>query len=159
MEISQNKKKFWNPSGPQNYDLGKLNLCKTNMFDFLFLRHHVDEKQRAFLIHFPIFSMCSCVLFVINLCFISWVHVLWWNESMDSRAAGRHQSHEDPRVVAAGKLSHSAWILFRITLIRLTNPVSIFMWFFSSSGKRQLPSVSAEHASNSDVVFTFEVVF
>ncbi|XP_059957109.1 protein NipSnap homolog 3A-like isoform X2 [Mesoplodon densirostris] len=29
------------------------------------------------------------------------VHVLWWNESEDSRAAGRHQSHEDPRVVAA----------------------------------------------------------
>ncbi|XP_006864799.1 PREDICTED: protein NipSnap homolog 3A [Chrysochloris asiatica] len=29
------------------------------------------------------------------------VHVLWWNESPDSRAAGRHQSHEDPRVVAA----------------------------------------------------------
>ncbi|XP_004462388.2 protein NipSnap homolog 3A [Dasypus novemcinctus] len=29
------------------------------------------------------------------------VHVLWWNESLDSRAAGRHQSHEDPRVVAA----------------------------------------------------------
>uniref|UniRef100_A0A8C3WRK6 NIPSNAP domain-containing protein n=1 Tax=Catagonus wagneri TaxID=51154 RepID=A0A8C3WRK6_9CETA len=29
------------------------------------------------------------------------VHVLWWNEGADSRAAGRHQSHEDPRVVAA----------------------------------------------------------
>ncbi|XP_069330617.1 protein NipSnap homolog 3A-like isoform X2 [Eulemur rufifrons] len=29
------------------------------------------------------------------------VYVLWWNESADSRAAGRHQSHEDPRVVAA----------------------------------------------------------
>ncbi|XP_055127605.1 protein NipSnap homolog 3B isoform X3 [Symphalangus syndactylus] len=29
------------------------------------------------------------------------VHVLWWNESADSRAAGRHKSHEDPRVVAA----------------------------------------------------------
>ncbi|ELW64567.1 protein NipSnap homolog 3A [Tupaia chinensis] len=29
------------------------------------------------------------------------VHVLWWNESAESRAAGRHQSHEDPRVVAA----------------------------------------------------------
>ncbi|KAJ8791279.1 hypothetical protein J1605_020719 [Eschrichtius robustus] len=29
------------------------------------------------------------------------VHVLWWNASADSRAAGRHQSHEDPRVVAA----------------------------------------------------------
>ncbi|XP_037654325.1 protein NipSnap homolog 3A isoform X2 [Choloepus didactylus] len=29
------------------------------------------------------------------------VHVLWWNESLDSRAAGRHQAHEDPRVVAA----------------------------------------------------------
>ncbi|XP_025744172.1 protein NipSnap homolog 3A-like isoform X4 [Callorhinus ursinus] len=29
------------------------------------------------------------------------VHVLWWNESADSRAAGRHWSHEDPRVVAA----------------------------------------------------------
>ncbi|XP_017732218.1 PREDICTED: protein NipSnap homolog 3B isoform X1 [Rhinopithecus bieti] len=29
------------------------------------------------------------------------VHVLWWNKSADSRAAGRHKSHEDPRVVAA----------------------------------------------------------
>uniref|UniRef100_A0A8C2VVH4 Protein NipSnap homolog 3A-like n=1 Tax=Chinchilla lanigera TaxID=34839 RepID=A0A8C2VVH4_CHILA len=29
------------------------------------------------------------------------VHVLWWYETADSRAAGRHQSHEDPRVVAA----------------------------------------------------------
>ncbi|XP_012592282.1 protein NipSnap homolog 3A-like isoform X2 [Microcebus murinus] len=29
------------------------------------------------------------------------VHVLWWSESADSRAAGRHLSHEDPRVVAA----------------------------------------------------------
>ncbi|KAM5299825.1 protein NipSnap homolog 3A isoform 3-T3 [Ctenodactylus gundi] len=29
------------------------------------------------------------------------VHVLWWHESGDSRAAGRHLSHEDPRVVAA----------------------------------------------------------
>ncbi|XP_042638619.1 protein NipSnap homolog 3A [Orycteropus afer afer] len=29
------------------------------------------------------------------------VHALWWNESADSRAAGRHESHEDPRVVAA----------------------------------------------------------
>ncbi|XP_006184863.2 protein NipSnap homolog 3A [Camelus ferus] len=29
------------------------------------------------------------------------VHVLWWNESADSRPAGRHLSHEDPRVVAA----------------------------------------------------------
>uniref|UniRef100_A0A2K5CVH4 Nipsnap homolog 3B n=1 Tax=Aotus nancymaae TaxID=37293 RepID=A0A2K5CVH4_AOTNA len=28
------------------------------------------------------------------------VHVLWWNESADSHAAGRHKSHEDPRVVA-----------------------------------------------------------
>ncbi|XP_070375205.1 protein NipSnap homolog 3A isoform X1 [Equus asinus] len=31
------------------------------------------------------------------------VHVLWWNESADSRAAGRHESHEDPRVVAAAE--------------------------------------------------------
>ncbi|XP_054545610.1 protein NipSnap homolog 3B-like [Talpa occidentalis] len=30
------------------------------------------------------------------------VHVLWWNETADSRAAGRHRAHEDPRVVAAG---------------------------------------------------------
>ncbi|KAM4876635.1 protein NipSnap homolog 3A-like isoform 2-T2 [Thomomys bottae] len=29
------------------------------------------------------------------------VHVLWWNKDADSRAAGRHRSHEDPRVVAA----------------------------------------------------------
>ncbi|XP_060235893.1 protein NipSnap homolog 3A-like [Meriones unguiculatus] len=29
------------------------------------------------------------------------VLVLWWNESADSRTAGRHRSHEDPMVVAA----------------------------------------------------------
>lgn len=29
------------------------------------------------------------------------VHVLWWNENSDSRAAGRHVAHEDARVVAA----------------------------------------------------------
>ncbi|XP_075682110.1 protein NipSnap homolog 3A isoform X2 [Rhinoderma darwinii] len=29
------------------------------------------------------------------------VHVLWWNENPDTRAAGRHWAHEDPRVVAA----------------------------------------------------------
>ncbi|XP_053824712.1 protein NipSnap homolog 3A isoform X2 [Vidua chalybeata] len=29
------------------------------------------------------------------------VHVLWWNESPDHRAAGRHSAHEDARVVAA----------------------------------------------------------
>ncbi|KAM5299824.1 protein NipSnap homolog 3A isoform 2-T2 [Ctenodactylus gundi] len=29
------------------------------------------------------------------------VYVLWWHESGDSRAAGRHRAHEDPRVVAA----------------------------------------------------------
>ncbi|KAG8455078.1 hypothetical protein GDO86_001340 [Hymenochirus boettgeri] len=29
------------------------------------------------------------------------VHVLWWNESADNRAAGRHIAHEDARVVAA----------------------------------------------------------
>ncbi|XP_069820410.1 protein NipSnap homolog 3A [Dendropsophus ebraccatus] len=29
------------------------------------------------------------------------VHVLWWNESPDRRAAGRHLAHEDARVVAA----------------------------------------------------------
>ncbi|XP_030322568.1 protein NipSnap homolog 3A isoform X2 [Calypte anna] len=29
------------------------------------------------------------------------VHVIWWNESPDHRAAGRHSAHEDARVVAA----------------------------------------------------------
>ncbi|XP_065405934.1 protein NipSnap homolog 3A isoform X2 [Chrysemys picta bellii] len=29
------------------------------------------------------------------------VHVLWWNENPDSRAAGRHYAHEDARVVGA----------------------------------------------------------
>ncbi|XP_059580570.1 protein NipSnap homolog 3A [Alligator mississippiensis] len=29
------------------------------------------------------------------------VHVMWWNENPDSRAAGRHYAHEDARVVAA----------------------------------------------------------
>lgn len=48
----------------------------------------------------------NATVFNIYFWFISAVHVLWWNESADSRAAGRHQSHEDPRVVAAGKLFH-----------------------------------------------------
>uniref|UniRef100_A0A8C6RNB4 Nipsnap homolog 3A n=1 Tax=Nannospalax galili TaxID=1026970 RepID=A0A8C6RNB4_NANGA len=34
-----------------------------------------------------------------------YIHVLWWNKSADSRAAGRHLSHEDPRVVAAVRQS------------------------------------------------------
>ncbi|XP_057647055.1 protein NipSnap homolog 3A-like isoform X1 [Chionomys nivalis] len=29
------------------------------------------------------------------------VHVLWWSQNADSRAAGRHRAHEDPRVVSA----------------------------------------------------------
>ncbi|XP_053909450.1 protein NipSnap homolog 3A isoform X2 [Cuculus canorus] len=29
------------------------------------------------------------------------VHVIWWNENPDQRAAGRHSAHEDARVVAA----------------------------------------------------------
>ncbi|XP_032745823.1 protein NipSnap homolog 3B-like isoform X2 [Rattus rattus] len=29
------------------------------------------------------------------------VHVLWWVEDADRRAAGRHQAHEDPKVVSA----------------------------------------------------------
>ncbi|KAI4885034.1 hypothetical protein NFI96_017713, partial [Prochilodus magdalenae] len=33
------------------------------------------------------------------------VHVLWWYESADHRAAIRHRAHTDPRVVAAGKTS------------------------------------------------------
>ncbi|XP_020027634.1 protein NipSnap homolog 3A-like isoform X2 [Castor canadensis] len=33
------------------------------------------------------------------------VHVLWWNECADTRAAGRHLAHEDPRVVAAARES------------------------------------------------------
>ncbi|KFO19050.1 Protein NipSnap like protein 3A [Fukomys damarensis] len=34
------------------------------------------------------------------------VHVLWWHESADTRASGRHESHEDPRVVAADNFAH-----------------------------------------------------
>ncbi|XP_021056792.1 protein NipSnap homolog 3A-like isoform X2 [Mus pahari] len=29
------------------------------------------------------------------------VHVLWWSENADARAAGRRRAHEDPRVVSA----------------------------------------------------------
>ncbi|XP_041513759.1 protein NipSnap homolog 3B-like isoform X2 [Microtus oregoni] len=28
------------------------------------------------------------------------VHALWWSQNADSRAAGRHRAHEDPRVVS-----------------------------------------------------------
>ncbi|NXX94256.1 NPS3A protein, partial [Centropus bengalensis] len=33
--------------------------------------------------------------------FLNRVHVIWWNENPDQRAAGRHSAHEDARVVAA----------------------------------------------------------
>ncbi|KAF3821201.1 hypothetical protein GH733_011354 [Mirounga leonina] len=45
------------------------------------------------------------------------VHVLWWNESADSRAAGRHQSHEDPRVVAAVRESVNYLVSQQNTLL------------------------------------------
>lgn len=35
------------------------------------------------------------------------VHVLWWYEDPDQRAAGRHKAHEDARVVAAVRASVS----------------------------------------------------
>ncbi|XP_029460228.1 protein NipSnap homolog 3A-like [Rhinatrema bivittatum] len=38
---------------------------------------------------------------------LSKVHVLWWYENADSRASGRHLSHEDPRMVAAVRESLS----------------------------------------------------
>ncbi|XP_021546886.1 protein NipSnap homolog 3A-like isoform X2 [Neomonachus schauinslandi] len=45
------------------------------------------------------------------------VHVLWWNENADSRAAGRHQSHEDPRVVAAVRESVNYLVSQQNTLL------------------------------------------
>lgn len=32
------------------------------------------------------------------------VHVLWWYESADHRAAVRHKAHSDARVVSAGNI-------------------------------------------------------
>ena len=40
--------------------------------------------------------VCVCV------CVCVAVHVLWWYEGADQRAASRHKAHGDPRVVAAG---------------------------------------------------------
>ena len=59
----------------------------------------------------------NATVFNIYFWFISAVHVLWWNESADSRAAGRHQSqphvvdgqfHDgvSERLEAAGGLEH-----------------------------------------------------
>lgn len=59
---------------------------------------------------------------------INRVHVLWWNQSAESWAAGRHWSHEDPRVGSC------------------------------HSGKCQLPRVSAEYVTDSTIIFTIEVV-
>ncbi|MBN3310280.1 NPS3A protein, partial [Amia calva] len=38
------------------------------------------------------------------------VHVLWWYEDPDQRAAARHTAHQDARVVAAGKASPSSFL-------------------------------------------------
>ncbi|KAM3938389.1 protein NipSnap homolog 3A [Leptodactylus fuscus] len=45
------------------------------------------------------------------------VHVLWWNENADSRAAGRHLAHEDARVVAAVRESVSFLVSQRNVLM------------------------------------------
>ncbi|KAM9330664.1 protein NipSnap homolog 3A-like [Gastrophryne carolinensis] len=49
------------------------------------------------------------------------VHVLWWNENADNRAAGRHLAHEDARVVAAVRESVQFLDSQRTVLL---NPVS-----------------------------------
>ncbi|XP_068962203.1 protein NipSnap homolog 3A isoform X2 [Petaurus breviceps papuanus] len=50
------------------------------------------------------------------------VHVLWWIETPDIRAAGRHRSHEDARVVAAGELGE--WVLVQHELLWAQNILS-----------------------------------
>ncbi|KAM6169809.1 protein NipSnap homolog 3A-like [Rhynchocyon petersi] len=51
------------------------------------------------------------------------VRVLWWNESLDSRAAGRHQSHEDPRVVAAVRESAN-YLVSQENMLLIPSPFS-----------------------------------
>lgn len=69
------------------------------------------------MINFSVFIFSNAIDFRIYFEFLSAVHALWWNENADSRAAGRHRSHEDPRVVSAGKLHHWAWAALRTNLI------------------------------------------
>lgn len=45
--------------------------------------------------------MCLVLFGIILVC--TAVHVLWWYESADHRAAVRHKAHSDARVVSAGK--------------------------------------------------------
>ncbi|KAG8595375.1 hypothetical protein GDO81_001507 [Engystomops pustulosus] len=51
------------------------------------------------------------------------VHVLWWNENADSRAAGRHMAHEDARVVAAVRESAS-FLDSQINMLLIPAPFS-----------------------------------
>lgn len=44
------------------------------------------------------------------------VHVLWWYESADHRAAIRHKAHSDARVVSAGKTSPFYCLLLHVTI-------------------------------------------
>uniref|UniRef100_A0A5F8GS01 Nipsnap homolog 3A n=1 Tax=Monodelphis domestica TaxID=13616 RepID=A0A5F8GS01_MONDO len=50
------------------------------------------------------------------------VHVLWWNESADSRAAGRQIAQQDARVVAAGELRN--WVPVQHELFGVQNVLS-----------------------------------
>ncbi|KAM4809886.1 protein NipSnap homolog 3A-like isoform 2-T2 [Rhinophrynus dorsalis] len=51
------------------------------------------------------------------------VHVIWWNEDPDSRAAGRHLAHEDARVVASVRES-SRFLKSQKNILMLPTPFS-----------------------------------
>jgi len=53
-----------------------------------------------------LFSLFVCTVYS-DISFQCAVHVLWWYESADQRAAMRQKAHGDARVVAAGKYYYS----------------------------------------------------
>lgn len=51
------------------------------------------------------------------------VHVLWWHENADTRAAGRHKAHDDPRIVAAVRES-VAYLVSQRNMLLIPTPFS-----------------------------------
>ncbi|XP_074052883.1 protein NipSnap homolog 3A [Macrotis lagotis] len=60
-----------------------------------------EDFQRAVNTHIQVGYSKLIAVFHTEYGALNRVHVLWWTESPDIRAAGRHKAHEDARVVAA----------------------------------------------------------
>lgn len=87
------------------------------------------------------------------------VHVLWWYENPDSRAAGRHDAHEDARVVAAGKgrLYLLACIPRCFNVTQRAYRLSIVVFAFST-GECSVLGISEKYAPDFFTIFAFEII-